>query len=127
MDKDVLNFEKWNCGYKVIKSTLKQTWWFSHLSRVTLVTPWAVARQVPLSMGFSRQEYWSGLPFSSPGYLPDPRVKHGFLALQAYSLPTELPEKPLKQTNPEFLLIHGKMSPANVISHASISQTQFGG
>ena len=37
-----------------------------------LVTPWTVARQTPLSMGFPRQEYWSGLPFPSPGDLPDP-------------------------------------------------------
>ena len=43
------------------------------LSRVLLfVTPWTVAHQAPLSMGFSRQEYWSGLPFSPPGGLPDP-------------------------------------------------------
>ena len=43
------------------------------LSRVRLfATPWTVADQVPLSMGFSRQEYWSGLPFPSPGHLPDP-------------------------------------------------------
>ena len=38
-------------------------------------TPWTVARQAPLSMGFSRQEYWSGLPFPSPGELPDARIK----------------------------------------------------
>ena len=45
------------------------------LSHVGLfVTPWTVARQVPPSMGFSRQEYWSGLPFPSPGDLPDPGV-----------------------------------------------------
>jgi len=56
----------------------------------TLVTPWAVARQVPLSMGFSRQEYWSGLPFPSPGDLPDPRIEPRSPALQADSLPTEL-------------------------------------
>ena len=37
--------------------------------------PWTVARQIPLSMGFSRQEYWSGLPFPSPGDLPDPGIK----------------------------------------------------
>ena len=43
------------------------------LSRVPfLATPWTVAHQAPLSMGFSRQEYWSGLPFPSPGYIPDP-------------------------------------------------------
>ena len=41
----------------------------------TLVTPWTVARQAPLSMGFSRQENWSGLPFPPPGDLPDPRTE----------------------------------------------------
>ena len=41
----------------------------------TLVTTWTVARQAPLPMGFSRQEYWSGLPFPSPGDLPDPEIK----------------------------------------------------
>ena len=40
------------------------------------VTPWTVARQAPLSMGFSRQEYWGGLPFPSPGDLPDPDLLH---------------------------------------------------
>ena len=48
------------------------------LSRVRLfATPWTVAYQTPLSMGFSRQEYWSGLPFPSPGHLPDPGIKPG--------------------------------------------------
>ena len=56
----------------------------------TLVTPWAVAHQAPLSTGFSRQEYWSGLPFPSPGDLPDPGIKTGSPALQADSLLTEL-------------------------------------
>ena len=50
------------------------------------VTPWTVARQAPLSMGFSRQEYWSGLPFPSPGDLPDPGIKCRSLSLQADSL-----------------------------------------
>ena len=46
------------------------------LSRVRLfVTPWTVVRQAPLSMGFSRQEYWSGVQFPSPGNLPDPGIK----------------------------------------------------
>ena len=40
-----------------------------------LVTPWTVACQAPLTMGFPRQEYWSGLPFPSPGYLPDRRIE----------------------------------------------------
>ena len=56
----------------------------------TLVTPWTVARQAPLSMGFPRQEYWSGLPFPSPGDLPDPGIEPSYPALQADSLPTEL-------------------------------------
>ena len=61
----------------------------------TLATPWTVACQAPLSMGFSRQEYWSGLPFPSPGNLPNPRIKPRSPALQADSLPTELQGKPL--------------------------------
>jgi len=50
------------------------------------VTPWTVACQAPLSIGFSRQEYWSGLPFPSPGDLPHPGIKPGSLALQADDL-----------------------------------------
>ena len=53
------------------------------------VTPWIVAHQSPLSMGFSRQEYWSGLPFPSSGDLPDPGIEPGSPALQAHSLPSE--------------------------------------
>ena len=56
----------------------------------TLVTPWTVACQAPLSMGFSRQAYWSGLPFPSPGDLPYPGIEPGSPALQADSLSTEL-------------------------------------
>ena len=63
-------------------------------SCLTLVTPWTVAHQAPLSMGFSRQEYWSGLPFPSPGDLPDPGIEPGSPALQADSLPTEPWGKP---------------------------------
>ena len=51
--------------------------------------------QGPLSMEFSRQEYWSGWPFSSPGDLPDPGIKPGSPALQAGSLPPEPPGKPI--------------------------------
>ena len=50
------------------------------------VIPWTVACQTPQSMGFSRQEYWSGLPFPSPGDLPDPGIELGSPALQADSL-----------------------------------------
>ena len=52
------------------------------LSRVRFfATPWTVAYQIPPSMGFSRQEYWSGLPFPSPGDLPDPGIEPGSPAL----------------------------------------------
>ena len=56
----------------------------------TLTTPWTEACQAPLSMGFSRQEYCSGLPLPSPGDLPDPGIETASPALQADSLPTEL-------------------------------------
>ena len=60
------------------------------LSHVRLfVTPWTVAHQAPLSMGFSRQEYWSGLRFPSPRDFPDLGIKPGSPALQAYSLLSE--------------------------------------
>ena len=54
------------------------------------VTIWTVAHQTPLSMGFSRQEYWSGLPCPPPGDVPDPGIEPRSLALQADSLPAEL-------------------------------------
>ena len=64
------------------------------------VTPWTVARQAPLSMGFSRQGYWSGLPFPSPGDLPNPGIESRSPTLQAYSLPSEPPGKPKHLTLP---------------------------
>ena len=57
------------------------------------MTPWTAADQAPRSMGFSRQKSWSGLPFLSPGDLPDPGIKPGSPALQADSLPCEPPGK----------------------------------
>ena len=54
-------------------------------------TPWTVARQAPLSMGFSRQEYWSGLPFPSPGDLPNPGIEPRSPALQVDALTSEPP------------------------------------
>ena len=56
----------------------------------TLATTWTVAHQAPLSMGFSRQEYGSGLPFPSPGDLSHPGIEPGSPVFQADSLPTEL-------------------------------------
>ena len=64
------------------------------LSHVRLfATLWTVAYQAPPSMGFSRQEYWSGLPFTSPGDLPDPGIEPGSPALQTDALPSEPPGK----------------------------------
>ena len=60
----------------------------------SFATPWTVAHQAPLSMGFLRQEYWSGLPFPSPGDLPDPGIRPMSSALQADSSLSEPPEKP---------------------------------
>ena len=57
-------------------------------------TPWTVAHQAPLSMGFPRQEYWSGLPFSSPGDLPDPGIEPMFPAWQGDFLPLSHLESP---------------------------------
>ena len=57
-------------------------------------TPWTVAYQAPLSMGFSRQEYWSGLPFPSPGDLPKPGIEPGSPTLEADNLTSEPPGKP---------------------------------
>ena len=60
----------------------------------TLETPWTAAHQAPLSIEFSRQEHWSGLPFPSPGDLPNPGIEPESPALQADSLLTELsPQK----------------------------------
>ena len=56
--------------------------------------PWTVACQLPLSMGFSRQEYWRGLPFPSPGHLPDPGIEPRSPALRADALTSEPPGKP---------------------------------
>ena len=60
----------------------------------SFVTPWTVAHQTPLSMGFLRQEYWSGLPFPSPGDLPDPGIEPASPGLAGGFLTTELPGKP---------------------------------
>ena len=64
----------------------------THSSRVLLfAAPKTIARQAPLSMEFSRQEYWNGLPFPSPGDVPNPGIEPRPLALQEDSLPSEPP------------------------------------
>ena len=65
---------------------------FSHVW--LFVTPWTVALQAPLSMGFPRQEYWSGLPFSSPGHLPHPGIKPASPELAGRFATTEPGGKP---------------------------------
>ena len=77
---------------KIINERKKKVKLLSHLQ--LFVTPWTVAYQGPLSMGFSRQEYWSGLPFPSPGDLPNPGIDPRSPALGADVLPSEPPGKP---------------------------------
>ena len=78
-----------------INRDLLNTLWYTHvLSCVRLfATLWIVARQIPLSMGFSRQEHWSGLPRGPPD-LPDPKIEPKSPALQVDSLPPTPPGKP---------------------------------
>ena len=78
-----VNIIEWKC------QSLSHVWFFA--------TPWSVACQAPLSMEFSRQEYWSGLPRPSPGNLPDPGIEPRSPTLQADSLPSEPPGKPIKK------------------------------
>ena len=76
------------------------------LSHIQLfVTPWTVAHQAPLSMGFPRQEYWSGLPFPTRGHLPDPGIEPGSSARAGRFLTTAPPGKPLTLTQKTVLLI----------------------
>ena len=74
------------------------------LSRVRLfATPWTVAYQASQSMGFSRQEYWSGVPFPSPGGLPDPGIEPPSPTLQADTLPSGPPWKlPTHESSNQF-------------------------
>ena len=65
---------------------------------------WAISHLAPLSLGFSRQEYWSGLPFSSPGDLPGPGIKPESPALQADFLLSELPGEPTCRVRPPLLV-----------------------
>ena len=87
------------------------------LSRVQLfATPWTVAHQAPPSMGFSRQEYWSGLPFPSPGDLPDPGIEPRSPALQADALTSEPPGKP-QYCSEEFKKLSGVKTDREITWH----------
>ena len=90
------------------------------LSSVRLfATPWTIAHQAPLSMGFSRQEHWSGWPFPSPGDLPDARTKPGAPALQADSFPSELPGKPTVVSLNDTELVYNWASDLTLLSFLS--------
>ena len=79
-------------GIFMAASSLKVKVKVKSLSRVWLfATPWTVTFRDHLSMGFSRQQYWSGLPFPSPGDLPDPGIEPWYPALWADALPSEPP------------------------------------
>jgi hypothetical protein len=81
-----------SCSYWLLKYATSELSEVQSLSRVQLfVTPRTVAYQAPLSMGFSRQECWSGLPFPSPGDLPDPGIKPGSPSLLTNPLSSEPP------------------------------------
>ena len=94
------------------------------------VTPWTVARQASLSMGFSRQEYWSGLPFPFSGNLPNSQIKPRSPALQADSLPFEPPGKPIygkPMVNRSFLQIdYDKVKMHIVISRPNTKSSTKG-
>ena len=80
----------WGCEWKLFSRVFE--------------TPWTIAPQVLLSTGFSRQEYWSGLPFPSPGDLADPGSEPGSFALQADSLPSEPPGKPSAEASSPWIV-----------------------
>ena len=84
----------WVVGAGVFEQDLMKVKVLVTQSCPTLVIPWTVAHQAPLSMEFSRQEYWSRFSFSFPGDLPKPEIKHSSPALQVDSLSTEPPGKP---------------------------------
>ena len=83
-------------------------------TQLLFATPWTVAHQAPLSMGFSRQEYWSGLPFPSLGDLPNPGIKPMSTALSGGFFTTKPPEKPHEQ------LIFLKTRVRNTFTHRAL-------
>ena len=85
------------------------------LSRIRLLaTPWTVAHQAPPSVGLSRQEYWSGLPFPSPGDLPDPGVEPGSPALQTDALLSEPPGKLYQRKGTDKLRVWKENTHTNI-------------
>ena len=78
---------------KIVPTSCRKKEWLRCVQ--LFVTPWTIACQAPLSMEFYRKEYWSGLPIPSPKDFPNPGIEPRSPALQADSLPSEPPEKPL--------------------------------
>ena len=98
------------------------------LSRVQLfATPWTVAHQAPPSMGFSRQEYWSGLPFPSPGDLPNPGIEPRSPALQADTLNSEPPGKSLELKRVEGKGFHPPLQPfwLSILWHLTLTVSHW--
>ena len=87
-----LNHLSINVKVKVKVNSLSRVWLFA--------TPWTAAHQAPPSMGFSRQEYWSGFPFPSPGDLSDAGIEPGSPAFQADTLTSEPPRKSINVGTP---------------------------
>ena len=118
-------------GHRSFRSTGTQTWLYVGMTgecSVTSVisdsftTPWTVALQSPLSMRFSRQEYWSGLPCPPPRDLPDPEIESacpGSLALQMHSLATEPPRKPLRMTGGALKTTNARHSVLEILNSDS--------
>ena len=84
------------------------------------MTPWTVAHEVPLSKGFSRQEYWSGLPCPPPGDLPNPGPKPRSPALQVDYLPFEPPGKMLLDASPVVLAFKEMETKTGIICYTFI-------
>ena len=99
-----------------------KVWKWSCSILSNFVAPWTVAYQAPLSMIFSRQECWSGLPFPFPGYLPHPGIEPGSLSFQADALPSEPPGNSLFIIVPVYL---PKFSPNYLFTPKWIPEKNF--
>ena len=84
---------------------------FSHVRLFAKL--WTAARRAPLTMGFSRQEHWSGLPFPPSAGIPDSGIESASPALQADSLPTEPPQKSYRYTVNFNIHVQGRKSVQN--------------
>ena len=91
----------------------------------SFVTSWSVAREAPLSMQFPRQEYWSGLPFPSPGDLSNPGIEPRSLCLLCCQAGSLLLEPPGKETIPNFILLVVSFSPQLLIASRKQSEQLY--